>query len=1583
MKRSVFTILVALLFSASLFAQLSGPKNIPGDYATIAAAIADLNALGVGPGGVTFNIAADYTETFATSATGIITATGTVANPIVFQKSGIGNNPLITAGVGTSIGTGSNPYDGIIVITGGDYITFDGIDLTENAVNLDPTTKMEAGYALLKTSKVAPVNGCQYVTIKNCTITLSKYATGTTNTTTGIYSGNHVSTDQVNITFTESSDAVNNCKFFGITISNVTYGMRILGGNVAINIYDQNNEIGVEGPITVTDFNYYAINARYQRNLKVANSTIFTNALPVSALYGLYVQNTFGCDVYNNTVTLQPSPPATGNYTYSLNGIYVNAGDAGDVGNVYGNVVENCTTPETTSYVSFSGIINSTSVETMNMHSNIVRNNIISGTGGFTGIDNGNVQNLSFYDNEVSNNTKNGTGGGFTCIQIRGTNNVDAHNNLVYSNYNTTSASPTQGGTIYGINIGNGNPVNIYNNEVYDLVAMGGGVSVGNFGIYVSNATTANIYNNYVSDLQTPAAPTNPTSTTNVLAGISMTTQPKAVNIFYNTVYLKATSIGANFFTAAVVATPSPVVDLRNNILVNVSTPNGEGVSAAYRRQSPILDNYSMLSNANVLWAGDVEDDSHTVFYHPALSAEPPIEAKSFTFEEFQAFVGPVRDAGSFRHHPPFINTADTPYDLHLIDGLPTQCESGGLQITNPIVITTDFDDDLRSSAPDIGADEFNGLPIGVVNPGGLAAANVSSHQIDVEFMPNPANNNVVIVWNTTGVFTSPSGTPPVVGEAFAEGIVLYNGTTSPISHTGLTGATFYYYKAFSFDGTSYSLGVVTGSSTDIAPPSDFTATTVSAIQIDLTWSLNPFNNDVIIATNMVDEFGQPVNGTAYLAGDMLPTAGTVIYVGPLSAFNHVDLEPNIVNYYYKAWSVDPDNDNVYSPEGVTDNAATFCSSATIPFHESFEYDGQIGCGTILDVNDNFDTWFANYGFARTGFYSMRINGGSFSSPKDDWYFTNGLVLTEGSSYEVKFWYRTQNLNGARHQLEVKWGNANNVEGMTSSPIYYTNELTPITSYSQQISCTVFSPSETGVFYVGWHNFTPVGPGHGLFLDDITITELILPEPPAMLTATADLSTINLAYNLNAAGNEVIIATNTTPVFDQPANGTTYQVGNVIGDNGTIIYKGTMTEFSHTGLSPLTTYYYKAWSVDAVKLYSTEGITADATTGIYHHICVPTGWGGISSYLTPNVPALETVLSEIDNEMQILISNSGLYWPSQNINTIGNWNTYQGYKIKMNQQACFHVVGEMVENTTFTINAGTSYIPVLCDQPVDAMDFFAQFGNDIVFAYDLYSQQMYWPAGGIYTLGNLEPGVGYLVKMNAQRQATYTCGKSGSFNYVKAEPIAYQSAPWSVTTTGTQHFISIQNSALEGIEKGDFIGVFNSRGECSGFTQFNGQSGNLMIVANGDDVATEALEGLAQDEEMIVKVYNPSRNSEVPVQVSYKETMPNAGSFAEFGQSVIYTMSEGATSVSENLIENISIHPNPGTGLFYLQVPAMDQNLKVQVENGTGQVVYSEIIDGNNAGTNHPINLSDVKPGVYFVRITGTNQSVVKKLIVR
>ncbi|MFD2917474.1 T9SS type A sorting domain-containing protein [Psychroserpens luteus] len=104
----------------------------------------------------------------------------------------------------------------------------------------------------------------------------------------------------------------------------------------------------------------------------------------------------------------------------------------------------------------------------------------------------------------------------------------------------------------------------------------------------------------------------------------------------------------------------------------------------------------------------------------------------------------------------------------------------------------------------------------GPANPDALAANASSSTQIDLTYDDNdPGNNatgdNVVIVFNTDNNFDTPTGTP-TVGNFFGDDEILVVGLGAdpdPVfNHTGLTEGTTYYYRAYSYDNTEYSIGL-------------------------------------------------------------------------------------------------------------------------------------------------------------------------------------------------------------------------------------------------------------------------------------------------------------------------------------------------------------------------------------------------------------------------------------------------------------------------------------------------------------------------------------------------------------------------------------------------------------------------------------------------------------------------------------------------------------------------------------------------------------------------------------------------------
>jgi len=416
-------------------AQLSGTLSIPSAaYPTIASVVSALNTQGVGAGGVTVNVAAGYTETL--TATLSLTATGTSANPIIFQKSGSGTNPLITAYAntsGTATAASATP-DGIWNLVGSDYVTINAIDLAENSANNTAAAAastqaaaagilMEYGYALFKASAT---DGAQYNTIKNCTVTLNRLnwtAAGAGPLfpgSAGIEMMNCTPTaTQANLAVSAASGRSMNNKFYSNTVQNCNVGLA-LGGYAASAPYtlaDSSNDIGGTSAATAnTIVNFgggsgttqqsIGIAVRNQWGINVAYNTVTNNngagVNHADVIRGIYYLNSAGANgnISNNTVTI-----TGGGTTVNIYAIDMEAGSTANNNtvNVNNNTVQNCTYTTATSGAMYAIYINSTATN-VNVNSNSISNiasNAVSGN--LYGIYNNNAAtNLSISSNTLS-----------------------------------------------------------------------------------------------------------------------------------------------------------------------------------------------------------------------------------------------------------------------------------------------------------------------------------------------------------------------------------------------------------------------------------------------------------------------------------------------------------------------------------------------------------------------------------------------------------------------------------------------------------------------------------------------------------------------------------------------------------------------------------------------------------------------------------------------------------------------------------------------------------------------------------------------------------------------------------------------------------------------------------------------------------------------------------------------------------------------------------------------------------------------------------------------------------------------------
>jgi hypothetical protein len=632
------TLLFSMIFFSvtTLKAQLTGTKTIPGDYASVAAFVTDVNTLGVGAGGVTLNIPAGYTET-APSLGYQLTATGTSANPIIIQKSGAGLNPLITSYTGGTGTPGSAIQDGIFALIGSDYVTIDGIDLVENAANTTNPSTMEYGYGLFKANAT---NGCQNNVIKNCVITLSNNnnAAGTAPAFDGSRGINVVNslvtTQTTSITITAASGSNSNNSFTGNTIKNVNIGIALSGfaatagvgptPTAATFFGDLNNIIGgsLANANTIQNFGGAAAAANPAAGIRTVNqwspiisfNTLNNNigtgggANHASTLRAILIgaATSANTDVTNNNITL-----VSGALTSQLDGISNAAGSTTltNTININNNIIQLAYPTATTAVI--NGIINSGTPTTVNINANTITNvstlplitNVLGGTGTMLMIEGGSPTNLNINNNSITGLARTGASGSWRVIKITSPTNAtisgNTIENLAYSLststgsidgiYSLSSAvnvtisnnivrnlsTPTTG-TINGIREFGiaGNKI-ITGNQVYSFATTTGGAGGATFnGIYTSTGTVT-IQNNTIYNLVSTGSTGG---TGGAINGIQLSGST-ATSILANKIYDLASN-STNPVVSGVLLTGGTTTTLTNNIIGDLRASNASATNA-------------------------------------------------------------------------------------------------------------------------------------------------------------------------------------------------------------------------------------------------------------------------------------------------------------------------------------------------------------------------------------------------------------------------------------------------------------------------------------------------------------------------------------------------------------------------------------------------------------------------------------------------------------------------------------------------------------------------------------------------------------------------------------------------------------------------------------------------------------------------------------------------------------------------------------------------------------------------------------------------------------------------------------------
>ena len=391
-----------------------------------------------------------------------------------------------------------------------------------------------------------------------------------------------------------------------------------------------------------------------------------------------------------------------------------------------------------------------------------------------------------------------------------------------------------------------------------------------------------------------------------------------------------------------------------------------------------------------------------------------------------------------------------------------------------------------------------------------------------------------------------------------------------------------------------------------------------------------------------------------------------------------------------------------------------------------------------------------------------------------------------------------------------------------------------------------------------------------------------------------------------------------------------------------------------------------------------------------HEINLPQLWSGISSYVVPDNPAMNAIFAQIINNIEIVQNYDGIYWPSQNINTLGNWSTTKGYRIKMLNTDQLMISGTVqypVDELTLPPN--WSIIPVNVPCIINTSEFFSDYPS-ILMIKEIAGSQIYWPEYNINSLVELLPGKAYEIYNSSSQPINITfplCdGPLMNFEFKSVEPDIIH--PWNpIYKTPISHIFGFLPEATGQFEQGDLIGIFTQSDLCAGIAKVEVIDKAFSLTAFGTDIFASDKTGFEYAEPVKFKIFKPTTGQEYPLNIQYSDGADES-LFTANGITLIKKAECLMTNVESQsgLVKDFHVYvfPNPTTGNINITLTSNATfDGKFEIINTSGQLIQKVNFKHTNNNTTQSVDLSNNPAGIYYLRIIGENILKTRKILLR
>ncbi len=496
---------------------------------------------------------------------------------------------------------------------------------------------------------------------------------------------------------------------------------------------------------------------------------------------------------------------------------------------------------------------------------------------------------------------------------------------------------------------------------------------------FASGANVTRIQNCYIYDLRAPRSTASGTATGPAIHGMNLQATAGAVTyeVYYNTVFLDGNTAPT---LAAMHSTNlfwgnfgSGVIDLRNNVLVNMTQGGTGRTSVLFASSGTNFLKLAATTNNNLMYA-DTAQTLDVIAYNAATDY--------VTLADYKAYVTP-RDTFAVTEMVPFMSYA-APVNPRINTGYPTQANAGALPIAG---VTTDYFGNFRNATtPDIGAEEFTSE---VLAPSNLLASGQNQGYVQLNWTDNSGNEQGFYLERKDGDSTS--------ANAYSVIKTLIAGATS-VRDSSIAPLTTYTYRIRAYNGIITSAYSNQAQVVTIVPVelTSFTAT-ADKNNANIAWATatetnsqhfivqRKLGNEEWVDAGIVKAAGTSTATRNYNFTDRNLATGKYSYRlkqvdfdGTSETFNAIEVEVGVPN----AFDLSQNYPNPFNPSTRIDFAIPTPANVTL---EVFDISGQ-KVATLVSGYMNAGYHFVDLDAARygmsSGTYIYRISADKFSSIK-------------------------------------------------------------------------------------------------------------------------------------------------------------------------------------------------------------------------------------------------------------------------------------------------------------------------------------------------------------------------------------------------------------------------------------------------------------------------------------------------------------------------------------------------------------------------------------------------------------------------